>query len=282
MVTVQLGLVAAYDLFDLIGPSGTSALRLVWGGLILLVLVRPRRASFTRASFGATLALGLATAGMTLLFTESFARLPLGTATSLMFLGPLSVAFLRRRRVRRAALWPLLAASGVLLLTEPWRGEADVAGVLFALGAAICWGSYILLTQRVGDRVTGVQALAVSVSVAAVVATLVAGPNAIPKLRWEIALYGLGLAILFPLLAFVLEFLALRRLTTPAFGTIMALEPALASLLGFLFLGQLLAPLQLIGVALVVCAAVGTQRGAARLQPPTASEEPHPTPTVGS
>ena len=117
----------------------------------MLLIVRPRRSSFTRRSLLAASVLGVVTAGITLLFMAAAVRLPLGTASALEFLGPLGVAAARSHS-RRALVWPGLAAVGVLLLTEPWHGPVEVVGVLCALGAACCWAAYILLTQHVGDE----------------------------------------------------------------------------------------------------------------------------------
>ena len=114
-----------------------------------------------------------------MLFMEAVARLPLGSASALEFLGPLTVAVTRGRGGKK--LWPALAAFGVVLLTEPWRGGADLAGVGFALASAVCWACYILLTQRVGDEVAGVRGLAVSMPVAGIVATLAYGPSRGPR-----------------------------------------------------------------------------------------------------
>ena len=126
MLFVQLGLAASVGLFDRIGPQGAAWLRLAWAGVLLLVLVRPRPSSFTRASLLACVALGVVTAVMTLLFMAAVARLPLGTASALEFLGPLGRRGGPRGRGRQT-VWPLLAAVGVLLLTEPWHGRADLA-----------------------------------------------------------------------------------------------------------------------------------------------------------
>src|SRR5690349_20325209 len=133
MLCVQLGLAASVDLFDDIGPEGAACLRLAWAGLILAVLVRPRPASFTRRSLLACVALGVVTAGLTMTFMAAVARLPLGSASALEFLGPLGVAIARGRGTAKA--WPVLAAAGVVLLTEPWHGAADVTGIAFALAA---------------------------------------------------------------------------------------------------------------------------------------------------
>ncbi|GIE48756.1 membrane protein [Amorphoplanes nipponensis] len=262
MALVQLGLAASVGLLDQVGAEGAAWLRLSWAGLILLVLVRPRLRAFTRASLLTTVALGVVTAGVTMLFMAAVARLPLGTASALEFLGPLGVAIVRGRQGTK--VWPALAAVGVLLLTEPWHGGTDPVGVAYALGAALCWAGYIVLTQRVGDGVSGLQGLAVSIPVAALVATLIAGPSVLPRLTGELLLAGLGLAVLLPLVPFALEMLALRRLTTAAFGTLMSLEPAFALVIGLVLLGQVPGWAPLTGIAFVVAAGVGAERTGAR------------------
>lgn len=262
MVCVQVGLAVSVGLFDRIGPEGAAWLRLAWAGVILVLLVRPRPSSFAARDLLACIALGIVTAGLTMLFMAAVARLPLGTASALEFLGPLGVAVARSRGVR-ALVWPALAAVGVLLLTEPWHGDVDLIGVSFALGAALCWAAYILLTQRVGDAVSGLQGLAVSLLVAGLVATLVVGPSTVPSMTWEIALIGLGLAVLLPVVPFSLELLALRRLTTTAFGTLMSLEPAIALLIGLLVLQQVPGIWPVLGIGFVVAAGVGTTRAGA-------------------
>ena len=194
---------------------------------------------------------------MNLLFMAAVSRLPLGTASALEFLGPLGVAVARGRGGR--AVWPLLAAVGVLLLTEPWYGGADLLGVTYALGAGACWAAYIVLTQRVGDEVSGIRSLAVSMPVAGVVATAVAAPTVLPELTWQLLLIGLGLAVLLPVIPFTLELLALRRVTTAAFGTLMSLEPAIAVVIGLLVLHQIPGPGPVIGIAFVVAAGIGAE-----------------------
>jgi len=263
MLCVQLGLAASVGLFDQIGPEGAAWLRLAWAGVLLLVLIRPRRSAFSRSSLLACVALGVVIAGLTMLFMAAVARLPLGTASALEFLGPLGVALIRGKGGSR--VWAALAAIGVLLLTEPWQGTADLAGIGFALGAAVCWAAYILLTQRVGDQVSGVQGLAVAMPVAALTATLIAGPTVFGQLTWQLLLVGLGLAVLLPVVPFALEMLALRRLTTAAFGTLMCLEPAIAVVVGLLALGQVPGIAPMIGIAFVVAAGVGAERTGSRL-----------------
>ncbi len=272
MFTVQLGIAAAVGLFDDVGPLGAAWLRLAWAGVILLVLVRPKPSTFTRSSLTASVALGVVTAGVTLLFMAAVARLPMGTASALEFLGPLGVAVVRSHGRGRA--FAGLAATGVLLLTEPWTGGADPVGVGYALGAALCWAAYILLTQRVGDQVSGVSGLAVSMPVAGIVATLVAAPAVAPQLTWSVVLAGLGLALLLPVIPFTLEMLALRRLSTGAFGTLMALEPAFALAVGLVALHQVPGPLPLLGIVCVVAAGIGAERTGSRRRTPAEAAEP--------
>ncbi|MGZ4427752.1 MAG: EamA family transporter [Nocardioidaceae bacterium] len=266
MTCVQLGLAVSVGLFDRVGPEGAAWLRLAWAGILFLVLVRPPLRSMDRRSLAACALLGLVTAGLTLLFLASLVTLPLGTASALEFLGPLGVA-VSRSRDRRLLVWPALAGVGVLLLTSPWHGGVDPRGVGFALGAALCWAAYILLTQRVGDELSGLSGLGVSMPVAGLVATVVGAPEAVGHLSWAVLAYGLGLAILLPVVPFSLELLALRRLTTAAFGTLMSLEPAIALVAGLLILHQVPGLTAVLGVGFVVAAGVGAERSGARSVP---------------
>ena len=271
MTMVQLGLATSVSLFDQIGPEGAAWLRLACAGLIVLVLFRPRPSSFDRNSFLAAVGLGVATGGVTLLFMAAVARLPLGTASALEFLGPLTVAVLRSRG---RLIWPGIAFVGVMLLTQPWHGSVDGLGVLFALGAAVCWAAYILLTQHVGDNVSGLQGMGVSLPVAALVATVVAGPSTIPVMTWQLVAIGFGLALLLPVVPFSLEYLALRRLDAGVFGTLMSLEPALALLIGWLLLSQSPGLLQVFGIACVVLAGMGAERAHSRRTVAPQPDEP--------
>src|SRR5436190_8265658 len=218
MSFVQLGVAASVGLFDDVGPEGAACLRLTLAGLILLAIVRPRPGAFSRSSLAAAVALGMVTAAVTMCFMAAVDRIPLGTASALEFLGPLGVAILRGGGSTK--VWPAVAAIGVLLLTEPWRGALDPEGVAFALAAAVAWALYIVLTQRVGDEIAGLQGLAISMPVAGLVAIVVAGPSVVGRLTPEVLLAGVGLAILLPVIPFALEMLALRRLTATAFGTL--------------------------------------------------------------
>ena len=202
--------------------------------------------------------LGVVSAGMTLLFFEAIARIPLATAVAVEFLGPLAVAVFRQPG-RAGLVWPALAAVGVVLVTQPWHAYAGAA--------AICWAGYILLTQRVGDRLAGLDGLAISMPAAALVATVVAAPNSWSHLSLGAIIAGAGLALLLPVLPYVFELLALRRLSTAAFGTLMSLEPAVALVVGTAVLAQTPQPAQALGVLLVTAAAVGAARTGRRSSP---------------
>lgn len=266
MVCVQVGLALAVSLIDQIGVEGAAWLRLAWAGILMLVIVRPRIAAFTWATFRICVVLGVVTATVTLLFMAALDRIPLGTASALEFLGPLGVAVAHGKGGHRF-VWPGLAAVGVVLLTHPWAGAIDPVGVLYALGAAVCWAGYILLTQRAGDEVAGINSLAVSMPVAGLVATAAVGPVVLPKMTTEILLIGIALAILLPVVPFALELMALRRLTTAAFGTLMALEPAFAMIVGLAILHQVPGPSGVVGICFVVAAGIGAARTGARSRP---------------
>ena len=275
MLCVQLGLGISVGLIDRLGPDGVACLRLVWAGVLLLLIVRPRPSAFTRSTFIACIGLGVVTAAVTLLFMAAVDRIPLGTASAIEFLGPLGVAVAHGRGRGRLA-WPGLAAFGVVLLTQPWAGAVDPLGVAFALAAAGCWAAYILLTQRVGDAVTGITGLAVSMPVAGLTAALVVGPSMIGRLTPEVLIIGVGLALLLPVVPFALEMLALRRLTTAAFGTLMSLEPAFALLVGLVILHQVPGPAAVVGIGLVVAAGIGAARTGARAITPIATRVDQP------
>lgn len=260
MLSVQLGSALSVNLIGTVGPAGTAWLRLTAGALIFLAIVRPPLRDVRRADVPVLLALGVATGLMSILFLAAIERIPLGTAVAIEFLGPLTVAAVRSHSTRMLT-WPALALLGVVLLTEPWQGEINVAGVAFAaLGA-----TYILLTQRIGDRFTGIQGLSITIPIAAAAAAVMGIPQAAGHITPGILAAALGLALLLPVLPFALEMLALRRMTHTAFGTLMALEPAFGLLLGLIVLRQVPSWPQVLGIILVVSAGAGAQRGGTRI-----------------
>lgn len=259
MASVQAGAALSTHLFQALTPAGSAWLRLAIAAVLLLLVTRPRPRAIGWPALRGAVLLGVMTAVLTLAFIEAVARIPLGTASAIEFLGPLGVAAIRGHR-RSALIWPALALAGVIGLTEPWHGQPSLTGVGFAAAAAVAWAGYILLTRRVGAQLRGLHGLAISLSTAALAAAPVAAWPALRGLTPVIALQGLGLAALVPLLPFTLELLALRRMRVAAFGTLMALEPGMAAVIGLLLLGQLPALWQMAGITLVVTAGIGAQR----------------------
>jgi inner membrane transporter RhtA len=274
MTTIQLGAALSEPLFDRIGPSGLVALRLALAALILWPFARPRVRGRTRADLGAPVALGACSGLLTLAFFEAIARIPLGVAVTIEFLGPLGVALAGSRHARDVGL-VLLAGAGVVLLMlgNGAGGPLDAAGVAFAAVAAACWGGYILLTKRVGARWAGFEGLSISLGVAALVTLPVGiGAAGAELLEPAVVLAGIGLALLIPLLPYAFELVALRRLPTALFGVIMSLEPAIAALLGFLILDQGVAVSGAIAIAMVSVASAGATLSTA--EPPDEEEPP--------
>lgn len=275
MFSVQLGSALSVGLIAAVGPAGTAWLRLTMGAVIFLVLARPPWREVKRPDVPVLLALGVVTGLVTILFLAAIERIPLGTAVAVEFLGPLTVAAVRSH-TRRALMWPALALVGVVVLTQPWRGEMNVPGLFFAALAAFGWATYILLTQQIGDRYAGIGGLSLTVPIAAATAAIVGIPQAAGHINGSILVSALGLALLLPVIPFALEMLALRRMTPTAFGTLMALEPAFAVLLGLVVLHQRPSVSQYAGVGLVVLAGAAAQHGGRRDRNRPEQPGPHP------
>jgi inner membrane transporter RhtA len=204
---------------------------------------------------------GVVLGAMNSIFYLALARIPLGVAVTVEFLGPLAVAVLGSRRPSHF-LWVLLAAAGIALLL-PWNAAQvsglDPLGVGLALVAGGCWAAYILLGSRVSRHFTDGHAVATGMLFATVVVlpfALVDG--VLGRLTPPLLGAGLGVALLSSAVPYTLEMVALRELPSRTFGILMSLEPAIAALAGLLFLSERLAPLQWLAVALVSAASAGT------------------------
>ncbi|MER6343550.1 EamA family transporter [Streptomyces sp. NPDC001595] len=265
MTSVQLGAGVSTWMFDESGPVGTAFLRLAWAAVFLWAWARPRLRGRSRQDLLVAGALGLMSAAMTMFYFLAIDRIPLGVASALEFLGPLAVAVWGLRGRGVDLLWPGLAAVGVLALTRPWEGDAELLGLLFGCLAGACLGGYVVFTQKVGDRFSGVDGLAISLTVAALCAAPFGLPQAAGHLLDPWVLLGsAGAALLLPVLPYVLELVALRRLSTAAFGTLMSFEPAIAALIGLVLLSQSGDVLQWVGTACVIVASLGAVRRGSR------------------
>lgn len=260
-VSVQAGAAVAKQLFALAGPAGAVTLRLFFAALVLLLLWRPVRQArqLSRRGWLVVLAYGIVLGLMNLCFYQALARIPQGIAVTIEFLGPLTVALAGSRRLLDV-LWALLAAGGAVLLTET-RGDLSLIGMLFALGAAVCWGGYILLGSALGNHTSGGSGLALGMAAAAVVATpagiVQAGTDLLAP---TLLLAGLAVALLSSVIPYSLELEALRRIPPRVFGVLMSLEPAVGALAGFVVSGEQLRPLQWLALCCVMAASIGATR----------------------
>ncbi|HEX8973710.1 EamA family transporter [Oryzihumus sp.] len=257
VVSVQFGGALAATLVPVVGPAGSVALRLVIAAALLLAAARPRLAGHDRAAWLTVAAFGLSLGVMNLCFYAALARLPIGVAVTIEFIGPLLLAtVLSRRRLDLLAVAG--AALGVALISgavdTPWA-DLDLAGLGLAAAAGACWAAYIVLSGRTGARFAQLDGLALAMAVAAVLIAPLGIATAGPRL-WDadVLWRGAGIALLSSVLPYSLELMALRRLSAQVFGVLLSLEPACAALAGRLVLGQQLRPTQLAGMALVVAA----------------------------
>ncbi len=259
MSSIQLGAALSNPLFGRLGPNGVVMLRLLFAGVVLCAFVRPGLPGRDARAWIVPVALGVTSGLMTLAFYGAIARVPQGIVVAIEFSGPLTVALAGSRRWRDA-VWVALAAGGIGLLTlgHPAGGGLDATGVLLAFGAAAGWGTYIVLTKRVGQTWPGLGGLAISMAIAAVI-SLPFGLTNVTHRYADVGtdLYGLALGLLVPLAPYILELAALRRLPTRVFGVLMSLEPGIGALLGLVILGQSLAVGGVAAIALIVSASVG-------------------------
>lgn len=261
IVSVQVGAAIAKDLFSLVPPTAMVWLRLLTSALILVAIARPRLKGRSAADWRMALGFGVSLLTMNWAIYQSFARIPLGIAVTIEFLGPLTVAVLGSRRPRDL-LWVLLAAGGVAILGVA-PGDLTLAGVLFALLAGAAWAAYILLSAGTGRRWPGISGLAVASVVGAVVlappAVLEAGSTLLDP---KVLALGLAIGLLSSVIPYSFELKALRRIPPRVFGVLMSLEPAAAALAAMVLLSEFLSPLQWVAVGCVVAASVGATRSA--------------------
>jgi inner membrane transporter RhtA len=261
IASVQLGAAFSKQLFDVVSPTAMVWLRLMFSTLVLLAVARPRLSGHSRQDWTVVLGLGVALATMNWSIYQSFARMPLGVAVTIEFLGPLTVTLLHSRRARDL-LWVLLAAGGVAVLGFE-GSEVTLAGVLFALLAAAAWGAYIPLTAATGRRWSTLDGLALASCVGAVTLApyaVVSGGSTL--LSSTVLLTGLAAGLLSSVLPYSFEMAALRTMPAQVFGILMSLEPAAAALAGLILLDELLGVVDWLAIGCVVIASIGVTRSA--------------------
>lgn len=254
--SIQWSAAVVQPAFAALGPVATSAWRFLLGALVLLVVTRPRIGRWRVEQWRAALVLGVTVAFMNVCFYEAISRIPLGSAVTIEFLGPLCVAIFGRRNWRHF-VFAALAAVGVVLLSHP-GGGVTLVGALFGLGSGLGWGGYVYAAARVGGATEGFEGLAISMSVSALVTLpwAMAHASAVvdhPGVGGRLAIVGLMSIVL----GFAAELQALRRLSPAAAGVLMSLDPAIAFVVGALLLHEHATGWVLVGLALVVTAGVG-------------------------
>lgn len=267
ILSVQLGAGIAKSLFDEVAPTTIVWLRLATSALVLVAVARPRVRGRSRQDWLVVVAFGLSLGTMNWAIYQAFARIPLGVAVTLEFVGPLTLAVVGSRRPRDL-VWVALAGTGVALLGLG-GGDLTLAGVLFALLAGACWAAYILLSAQTGQRWPGFDGLALASVVAAVLLT----PSAVAiggsdLLDPRILALGALVGLLSSVIPYSCELVALRSLSPAVFSVLMSLEPAAAALAGIVVLGELLTPEQWVAMACVVVASVGATRSAREVMHP--------------
>jgi inner membrane transporter RhtA len=262
VASVQFGSAFAKGLFDEIGPAGTVFLRVLFAAVVLMLIWRPRVSGHDRRDLVLILLFGGALAGMNSAFYAALDRIPLGVAVTFEFVGPLGVALFGSRRPLDL-VWVVLAAAGILLLSDFGGTDLDGVGIALALIAGGFWAAYILLAARVGQAFPGGGGLALAMTVAVVplapVGIAEAGSDLL--ILWILAV-GFSVAMLSSAIPYTLELEALRRMPAGVFGVLMSLEPALAATAGFIVLGEDLAAREVVAILLVVAASAGAARGA--------------------
>jgi inner membrane transporter RhtA len=261
VASLQFGAALSTRLFPTIGPAGASLLRLGLSSAVLLVLTRPSVRLWTRGQWASVLVLGVAMAGMNGLFYEALARLPLGIAVTVEFLGPLVLAAALSRQ-RRELMWVAMALLGVAVLgltRHAGGGALSITGLLFAAVAGVFWALYVLVGSTVASEGIGLGALAVATGVAAlIVAPAGAGSGGAALLSPSVLGIGLLVAVLACVIPYSCELTALAALPRQTFSVLLALEPAAAAIIGAVLLGQILSPVQSVAIALVVAAGIGS------------------------
>jgi len=274
LITLCAGTSLAKGLFPFVGAEGTTTYRLVFSTLLLMAFWRPWRRAWTWADapilvvFGATLGL------MNLLFYNAIKTVPFGLAIAVEFTGPLAVALWSSKKPLDF-VWIVLAVAGMGLIlplgnasgADMQAAAIDPVGIAFALGAGTCWAVYIVVGQRVADRI-GAFATPMGMLVAALLVTpvgiSVAGSSLLNP-EWMLA--GLGIALLSSAIPYSLEMYSLKHLPKQTFSILLSLEPAVGALAGWLVLSEQLSARQLCAIGLIMLASMGSAMTAGHRKP---------------
>ena len=259
MISIQSSGSLAKILFQQFPILTVSSLRLLLGSIILAVIFKIWQINFKQVRWKAIVSYGIALAGMNALFYLSIDRLPLGIAVSFEFIGPLSVALYYARQ-KFDLVWVGLAIVGLVLLFpfDQASQSLDPLGIAFALGAGAFWAIYIVAGQK-PSGVSGNHTVCLGMFVGMLCLLPIALFTGMPASVFEPSnlIYFIALAVLASALPFSLEMIALRNLSALSFGTLMSVEPAIAALSGFVFLGEQLLWTQWLALTVIITASIG-------------------------
>ncbi len=259
IVSVQFGAALGATLIPITGVLGAVLLRLALAAVVMLVAIRPSPRGHRARDWRVVAEFGLSLAVMNSAFYGALARLPMGVAVTLEFLGPLALAAVTSRSVRDL-LAVTLALAGVLMISgalwTPWA-ELDLVGIGLALLAGAAWAAYIIASGRTAQCFSGIDGVAWAMLIAAVLVAPWGAVDAGGRLfDGAAAVRGLGVALLSSVVPYSLENIALRWIAPNVFGILLSLEPAVAALAALVVLGQQLSGPEWAGMALVVAASI--------------------------
>ena len=260
IVSIQLGAAVAVHLFETLGPISTVFLRVGFSAVLLLVAARRQIRPGTRRHAGMLLLFGCVIGATNMCFYGAIARIPLGIAVAIEFIGPLGVAAATSRRPKEF-VWIGLAVVGLVLLTPSIGTDLDPVGVGLALAAGAGWATFVVLSPRV-SRAVGRAGLALAMVVAGLLTLPFAlSAGGLERLDPVLLIGALAVAIFSTALPMSLEVEALTRMTARAYGVVVTMEPVVAALVGAIVLGQVLPQNAVLAIACVTAAAIGVTLG---------------------
>ncbi len=257
MISIQGGATLAKQLFPIVGVEAVTAYRLGFSALILLFVFKPWKRKLQVGYRRYLVLYGLALGTMNFLFYQSIKTIPLGIAVGLEFTGPLAVALFSSRR-KIDFVWISLVVAGLLALV-PLTGNSDIdmTGVLYALGAGVCWAFYIIFGQKAGNYY-GTATVGIGAAVAAVIYVPIGiASGGIGIFAPEHLPMAITVAVLTSAMPYALEMMALTRMPAKTFGTLTSLEPAIGAVFGFIILSEVLSMVQIAGIIAIIIASLG-------------------------
>jgi inner membrane transporter RhtA len=242
-----LGPSFAVLLFARVQPLGVAWLRIASAALIFFLWKRRVRVTRLLVAWAAVLAV------MNCCFYLAIDRLPLGTVAAIEFLPVIVLAALGARTPRNVGAL-VLAVPGVYLLTDV-QLAAEPLGIAFAFANAVLFALYIVLAHRVSRQrgMSGIDGLASSMLIAALIATPLAGWAALPALDDPVAIAaGIGVGVTSSVIPYICDQLAMAKLPRATYALMVALLPATATVIGVIVLAQIPSVIEVVGVGLVV------------------------------